>query len=82
MFFTARVEFFNEVEIKVQTNCSFVCAETFSEAAEQLINYYGEEHLESMTIKAFAPYNVLDFEPIDEELFEKVEETLGERVVW
>ena len=82
MFFTAKVEYFNDEQIEIETNYSFVCADTFNDAVEQITDYYGEKNIESMFVKAFSPSNLLEFESADEELFERVEKTLAERVIW
>lgn len=82
MVFTARVEYYNEYEEKIERVNLFMVAEDFSSAVNNITKYYGKDAVESISIDTFAPENFLEFTEDDEDLFEMVKSKLIKRVVW
>ena len=82
MIFVVELDWYNEDTLGIEPNKLFVFAKTFAEVVERLSEYYGEDEIDRIEIKPFSPDNFLAFSEIDTELFYRVRDQLGEKVIW
>lgn len=50
MFFKYQVTYYDEIAQKDLTKTGMVCGETYFEACERIINYYGEQYILEMHV--------------------------------
>ena len=63
----------------------FVSADDTIKAVQKVADWYGETNIEYLSIKPFAPTDILAFELKDTEEaseFYLIEEKLGQKVIW
>ena len=77
------VDEFNDY--KENTTYSFLWADSYINAMERLVAYYGDEEMVKISLTPFAPDNLLEFDKdvLEElELFTEVKNVLGEKIMW
>ena len=81
MIYAGSVKFYDVDSLKLESEFSFIYGDTYSDALETLVDYYGEEEIYSVKIEACAPDNVLYFGNHKEE-FQETMKFLEEEVLW
>jgi len=85
MIFKVRAEWYNDFSKKEETNGLFLAADSYSDAVEKIVKYYGEEDLCGFTITPWSPDDFVKFEldnPDEDWLFHKVDSDIGKNVIW
>lgn len=82
MFYTADIEYYEIVDDTSNKISTFVSANSYKEAIEELAAYFGEKEIESISIAPFSPDNLLIFEEGNHELFLQVKSRLGKDIIW
>ena len=70
---------------KENTTYSFLWADSYINAMERLVAYYGDEGMVKVSLTPFSPDNLLEFDKdvLEEyELFTEVKNVLGEKIMW
>lgn len=85
MVFKVRVEWYNDFSEREETNGLFLVADSYSDAVEKIVKYYGEEDLCGVTIAPWSPDDFVRFDldnPDEGWLFNKVDKDIGKNVIW
>ena len=82
MFYTVDIEYYETADDTLNKVSTFVSANSYKEAIEELVAYFGEEEIESISIAPFSPDNLLIFEEGNHELFLQVKSRLGKDIIW
>lgn len=85
MIYITELKFWDEYENQHVRVKSFVTANNIKDAADKVINYYGEDPIEKLSFEPFSPDDFLEFRvdnPEEEELFEKVRKRIGDEIIW
>ena len=72
-------------DYKENTTYSFLCADSYINAIEKLVDYYGNEEMVEVSLAPFSPDNLLEFDKdvLEEyELFTEVKNVLGKKIMW
>lgn len=81
MIYAGSVKFYDVDSLKLESEFSFIYGDTYSDALETLVDYYGEEEIYSVKIEACSPDNFLFFGNHEEE-FQEMMDFLEEKVLW
>ena len=82
MIYVTRVKFYDDDTQDSKYYDCFVVAESYMDAVQQMVDYYGEHYIEKLYVEIFAPNNFLEFTSDDHNLFDTVKERLSKRVLW
>ena len=86
MIYVAEVVWADEFnDYKENTTYSFLWADSYINAMERLVAYYGDEEMVKVSLAPFSPDNLLEFDKdvLEEyELFTEVRNVLGEKIMW
>lgn len=82
MTYIATVTYYNDVVEKELTVNHFIVGDSYANAVNKLINYYGEEDTESIYVEPFSPDDFLAFDKDFTDVFDAVRTKVGERVLW
>ena len=86
MIYVAEVVWADEFnDYKENTTYSFLWADSYINAMERLVAYYGDEGMVKVSLAPFSPDNLLEFDKdvLEElELFTEVKNVLGEKIMW
>lgn len=85
MTFVACVKYWNAYVEKMKTVHCFLIAETFKDAMDYVCRFYGEEYIEAVSLEAFGPDQMLEFEEdnVDEyAIFKGIYNQLAPKQVW
>lgn len=82
MIYITRVKFYDDYEQDSKYVDCFIIADSYADATQQMVEYYGETDIEKLYVEVFAPDNFLEFGENDHALFDQVKDTLGRRVIW
>ena len=86
MIYVAEVVWADEFNnYKENTTYSFLWADSYIDAMERLVAYYGDEEMVKVSLTPFSPDNLLEFDKdvLEElELFTEVKNVLGEKIAW
>ena len=86
MIYVAEVVWADEFnDYKKNTTYSFLWADSYINAMERLVAYYGDKGMVKVSLTPFSPDNLLEFDKdvLEElELFTEVKNVLGEKIMW
>lgn len=85
MLFVVKADVYNDDSCNIDGYGMFVSATDTVNAVQKVADWYGETNINYLSIKPFAPVDMLVFEFKDTEEtdeFYLIEEKLGERVIW
>jgi len=86
MIYVAEVVWADEFNnYKENTTYSFLWADSYIDAMERLVAYYGDEEMVKVSLTPFSPDNLLEFDKDvlkELELFTEVKNVLGEKIAW
>ena len=83
MIYIGRLKWFDKEENDSRQLGIFVRGDNYADVMETVADYYGDYEIETITLEAFSPDNLIEFDlNEDEELYSQVVNRLGERVVW
>ena len=86
MIYVAEVVWADEFnDYKENTTYSFLWADSYINAMERLVAYYGDKGMVKVSLTPFSPDNLLEFDKdvLEElELFTEVKNVLGEKIMW
>lgn len=83
MVFKAQVSWYNP-DGKTDNIGVYMCADSYVNAMEKLVSYYGEEEMERISIEPFSPDDLLEFDmdnQDDKEIYFGIEEK-AEDICW
>ena len=81
MMYVAKVTVYEPEDNNTRTEQLFISGDNYSDVTEKLINYYGENETENMSISIFSPDDFIVFDKEDEHLFEIVKDKLEKNVI-
>ena len=82
MMYVAKVTVYEPEDGVTITDQLFISGDNYSDVTDKLVNYYGENELEDMSISIFGPDDFIRFDEEDKHLFEIVKDKLGKKVIW
>ena len=85
MVYKVVVNWYNDFSEKEETNSLFLVADSYSDAIEKMVNYYGEEDLLEIKISPWSPDDFIRFDlgnPDEDWLFNKVDNDIGKNIIW
>ena len=85
MVFKVKVDWYNDFSEKEETNGLFLVAESYRDAIDKIVSYYGDEELNEIKISAWAPDDFVRFDldnPDMDWLFNKVDKDISKIVIW
>ena len=82
MIYAADIEYYEIADDTLNKVSTFVNADSYKDATEELTTYFGEKEIESISIAPFSPDNLLIFEEGNHGLFLQVKSRLGKDIIW
>lgn len=85
MVYKVIVNWYNDLSEKEETNGLFLIADSYSDAVDKIVKYYGEEDLNEFKIALWLPDDFIRFDldnPDEDWLFNKVNSDIGKNVIW
>ena len=85
MVFKVKVERYNDFTEREETDGLFLVADSYSDAVEKIVEYYGEESLTELRIAPWSPDDFIQFNldnPDENWLFNKVDSMIGKNIIW
>ena len=82
MIYIMNVEWYNDIDGSTEELNGFVTGKSYNEVLNKIVDYYGEQQLNSVRLELFGPKDMLEFFEDKTELFKKVKNTLAEDVGW
>lgn len=85
MVYKVVINWYNDFSEKEETNGLFLVADSYSDAVEKIVKYYGEEDLSEFKITPWSSDDFVrfDLDNTDEDwLFHKIDIDIGKNVIW
>ena len=85
MVYKVVVDYYDDFDKKKEKKGLFLVADSYGNALEKMVKYYGEEDLLEIKITPWAPDDFIQFDldNVDEDwLFHKVDSDIGKNVIW
>ena len=70
MVYASSVRVYDEITGEITSEFGFIYGDTYVDAMNTLVDYYGEEYVDSIEIGVFAPDNFLAFGQYEDEFKE------------
>lgn len=85
MVFKVVANWYNDVYEKEETSGLFLVADSYGDAVDKIVKFYGEEDLSEFKITSWSLDNFIRFNldnPDEDWLFNKVDKDIGKNVIW
>lgn len=85
MVFKIVVDYHDDINKKERKGGLFLIAESYTNAIEKLVEYFGEDSLLEVKITLWSPDDFVEFDldnPDEGWLFNKVDNDIGKNVLW
>lgn len=82
MMYVAKVIVYEPDYNEIRTEQLFISGDNYSDVTEKLVNYYGENETENISISIFSPDDFVQFDEEDSDLFNMVKSKLEKKVIW
>ena len=85
MVYKVKVDWYNDFTEKEEMNGLFLVANSYADAVDKIVKYYGEEDLCGFKITPWSPDDFIRFEfdnPDMDWLFDKVDTDIGKNIIW
>ena len=85
MVFKVNVNWYDNSDEKEKKDGLFLMAESYVNAIEKLVNYYGEEDMWGIQIELWAPEDFIILDrgnPAEDSLFDTIDKDIGKNIIW
>ena len=82
MVYIMNVEWYDDINGSTEEINGFVTGNSYNEVLTKVVNYYGEQELESVRLELFGPKDMLEFFEDKTGLFKKVKNAIAEDIIW
>jgi len=85
MVYKVGINWYNDFSEKEEMNGLFLMADSYADAVEKIVKYYGEEDLIEFKIAPWSPDDFIRFDidnPDEAWLFDKVDKDIGKNIIW
>ena len=82
MFYTFKATYYNDIDNKEEKLKGFTIGESYHDAMEQLIKFYGELELMSVTLAPFTSSNLIEFREEDFDIYKLARKAAEKNVMW
>ena len=85
MVYKVVMNWYDDFDKKEKKEGLFLVADSYADAIEKMVNYYGEEDLLDIKINPWSPDDFVKFDldnPDEDWLFNKVDSDIGKNIIW